>query len=338
MDHLMSNQRKRLTASLVSIVVGSGILGLKWLAYVLTGSAALQSDALESVVNVVAAVFALGAVVFAEKPADRDHPYGHGKIEHFSAAFEGGLISLASVLIVYEAIRALLQGSEVRSLSTGLLINLLAGLLNGLLALYLIRVGKKTGSLAIQADGHHVLSDFLTSLGLLGGLALFWLTGWRWLDPLLALGIGVLLAWTGFKLVRGSARALLDQEDPVVVGRVVEAVSTSRPEDLIAVHELRTLRAGRYHHVDVHVVVPEYYSVVRAHDLVEDFGQRVLSQLGLEGEFHSHIDPCARFFCSRCGVESCAVRKSPFQGRHSITADEAVQAPPKGFEFPEGQA
>jgi cation diffusion facilitator family transporter len=328
----LAEQRIRVRAILISIFAGAGILGLKWYAFTITGSPALQSDAMESIINVVAAIFALGAVLFAGKPADRNHPYGHGKIEYFSAAFEGGLISLAAVLILFEALRALIQGVEVQSLSTGLAINFGAGLLNGGLGLFLIREGKRTGSRALEADGHHVISDFVTSLGLGAGLLLVWLTGWKWLDPVLALGVGVLLGFTGFKLVRSAAMALLDEEDPIVVKRLVESVSASRPEDVIAMHELRTLRAGRYHHVDVHLVVPEFYTVRQAHELVETYSNQVIQSLNIEGEFHSHIDPCHQFFCGRCGVSPCPLRKQEFQGRHLISIEEATQGPPPGFE------
>jgi len=192
----------RLRAGFISLVVSVVLLAAKYEAYRLTGSTAILSDALESIVNVVAAVFALGGLVFAGRPADRNHPYGHGKIEFFSAAFEGGLIAFASVLIVYEVARSLLAGPEVRQISTGVLIVFGAGLVNLGLGWYLVRTGRRYQSLTLVADGQHVIADFWTSMGVVVGLLLVHLTGRAWLDPLVALLVALSLLWTGFRLVR----------------------------------------------------------------------------------------------------------------------------------------
>jgi cation diffusion facilitator family transporter len=325
-EHLSSKTRLRVV--IVSIVMGLMILALKYYAYLVSGSTALKSDAIESVVNVVAAVFALGAVVFADKPADKDHPYGHGKIEHFSAAFEGGLISLAAVLIAWSALDALWHGVELKDLGQGLLINFIAGLLNGLLGLFLLMMGRKQRSRAIEADGHHVLSDFWTTLGIAGGLLLVKFTGIRWLDPVMAMGVAALLAMTGFKLVRSSSQALLDMEDPDVLKHLVEVINRIRPADIITIHELRTLRSGRYTHVDIHMVVPEFYEIGRAHDLAEGFGKQVIAEGGLEGELHTHIDPCQRAWCGQCGVADCAIRREPQTKDARITLEAATGAGP----------
>lgn len=316
----------------VSLSIGAGILilGLKYIAYLISGSTALLSDAIESVVNVVAAVFALGAVIFAEKPADREHPYGHGKIEHFSAAFEGGLIALAAVMIWWEAIAALhaqLSGTfHMKELGKGLIVNVIAGSMNGLLGLFLIHMGKKHRSRAIEADGHHVLSDFWTTLGIGAALLLVKFTGLLWLDPIMAMVVGTLLAVTGFKLVRSSSQALLDMEDPVLLTRLIEIINRVRPADVIAIHELRTLRAGRYTHVDIHMVIPEFYTINRGHDLADEFGKRVISEAALEGELHTHVDPCQRAWCRQCGVEPCPVRREAHTEPGPITVESATGA------------
>ena len=314
----------------VSLSIGAGllILGLKYVAYLISGSTALLSDAIESVVNVVAAVFALGAVIFAEKPADREHPYGHGKIEHFSAAFEGGLIALAAVMIWWEAISALhaqFNGTfHMKELGKGLIINVVAGSLNGALGLFLIHMGKRHRSRAIEADGHHVLSDFWTTLGIGAALLLVKFTGILWLDPIMAMVVGTLLAITGFKLVHSSSQALLDMEDPILLQRLIEVINRVRPADVIAIHELRTLRSGRYTHVDIHMVIPEFYPISRGHDLADEFGKRVIDEAGLEGELHTHVDPCQRAWCRQCGVEPCAVRQAPRSEAGPITVESAT--------------
>jgi cation diffusion facilitator family transporter len=271
-----TSQTIRFRIGLLSVCAAIVILALKYWAFRLTGSMALKSDAIEGVVNVLAAAFALGAISFAGKPADKNHPYGHGKIEHFSAAFEGGLITLASLLIVFDGVQTLLRGPGVHDIDAGLLLNFGAGALNGLLGLILLRTGKRHRSRALEADGHHVLSDFYTTLGLAGGLLVYRWTGWAWIDPALAVGIGAWLGLTGVRIVRHAANSLLDEEDPETLRRIVEAVPSVRPPEVIALHELRTMRAGRFTHVDVHVVVPEHFPVGRAHDLVERFSSALL--------------------------------------------------------------
>jgi cation diffusion facilitator family transporter len=329
-EHLSRQTRLRV----ISLSIGAGILilGTKYLAYKISGSTALLSDAIESVVNVVAAIFALGAVIFAEKPADRDHPYGHGKIEHFSAAFEGSLIALAAVMIWWTAIKALdthFRGASTfnpESLGKGLAVNVLAGCMNGLLGAFLIHMGKKQRSRAIEADGHHVLSDFWTTLGIAVALLLVKFTGILWLDPVIAIIVGTLLAITGVKLVHGSSQALLDMEDPSVLEHLVAVINRVRPEDIIAIHELRTLRAGRYTHVDIHVVIPEFYPINRGHDLAEDFGKLVIAESGLEGELHTHVDPCQIAWCRQCGVDPCPIRSEPRTEAGPITVESATGA------------
>ncbi len=327
-DHLSRKARLRV----VSLSIGAGILilGLKYVAFLVSGSTALLSDAIESVVNVVAAVFALGAVIFAEKPADREHPYGHGKIEHFSAAFEGGLIALAAVMIWWEAVSALhaqFNGTfHMKELGKGLIVNVIAGSLNGMLGLFLIHMGKKHRSRAIEADGHHVLSDFWTTLGIGAALLLVKFTGILWLDPVMAMVVGTMLAVTGFKLVRSSSQALLDMEDPILLKQLIEIINRVRPSDVIAIHELRTLRAGRYTHVDIHMVIPEFYTINHGHDLADSFGKRVIAEAALEGELHTHVDPCQRAWCRQCGVEPCPVRQKAHTETGPITVESATGA------------
>ncbi|WLT30240.1 cation diffusion facilitator family transporter [Geothrix sp. PMB-07] len=325
-EHLQ--QKARIRLALLSIAAGAGLLGLKYLSFVLSGSVALKSDAIESIVNVVAAVFALGAVIFAGRPADKEHPYGHGKIEHFSAAFEGGLISLAAVFIILEGARGLIYGVELKDLGKGLAVNLFAGSLNGLLGWYMLKQGRKTRSRALEADGHHILSDFWTTMGIALGLLAVKLTGIHWLDPLMALAVGLLLARTGFRLVKESSQALLDMEDPDVLHKVLTAMNGVRTWDILAVHEMRTFRSGRYTHVDVHIVVPEFYPVRQAHDLCEGFGEKALEAAAIEGEVHTHVDPCGRLYCSRCPAEPCSIRVAPRSTDATFTLEEATAAGP----------
>jgi cation diffusion facilitator family transporter len=318
-------ERARLRAGLISFGVSAVLLGAKYQAYRLTGSTAILSDALESIVNVVAAAFALGGLVFAGRPADRSHPYGHGKIEFFSAAFEGGLITFAAVMILYEAGRVALAGVELRRIDTGFAIVLGAGIANLLLGAYLVRVGRRYDSLALVADGQHVISDFWTSAGIVAGLLLIRLTGLWWIDPLVAAIVALVLMWTGLRLVRRAAGGLLDEEDTPLLDRLIGVLGGAVGQGVIRVHHVRALRSGRFHHVDAHLVVPEFWTVERAHGVAEDLAGRVIRDLAIEGEIVFHTDPCHRAYCAMCDLPGCPVRAQAFAGRPPLTLDEAVQ-------------
>jgi cation diffusion facilitator family transporter len=319
------DSRVRLRAGAISLVLSVVLLAAKYQAYLLTGSTAILSDALESIVNVVAAVFAVGGLIFAGRPADRNHPYGHGKIEFFSAAFEGGLIAFAAVLIIYEVVLSLIRGGELRRLESGLLIVLGAGLINLGLGWFLVRTGRKHASLTLVADGQHVLSDFYTSAGIVIGLLLVRLTGLSWLDPLVAAVVALNLMWTGVRLVRHAAGGLLDEEDTSLLDRLLEVLRGHVGQGVIRIHHLRAIRAGRFHHVDAHLVVPEFWSVDQAHELAEDFARQVIKEVGVEGELVFHTDPCHHAYCAMCDLDDCPVRREPFHARPPLTLDEAVQ-------------
>lgn len=313
---------------LLSIILGLFILGIKFLAYYLTGSMALKSDALEGIVNVMAAMFAFGSVLYAEKPADEDHPYGHGKIELFSAAFEGGLILLAAVLITYESVERLILGTELQSLGLGLALNFGAGLANGMLGFYLVRSGQKHRSRSIEADGKHLMSDFVTTLGVMIGLAIVYITGLSWLDPAIAILFSAWLLYVGWDLLRESIGGLLDNEDPELLEKLVGSMNQHRVPEIISVHEMRTLRSGNYTHIDLHAAVPEHYSVKKMHEVLELFEKQVLSVSGINGEFHTHVDPCAKLYCRYCSVANCSIRLSPFEKSVDFTIESVTAEGP----------
>lgn len=317
-------------SAVISVVVGALLLGLKYGAYKLTGSTAILADTLESIVNLIAALFALGGLIIAGWPADRRHPYGHGKIEYFSAAFEGGMIALAAALIIKEAGEALLFGHQVHQLDFGLLITIGAGLGNAALGWYLTRTGKLHGSPALIADGMHVLADFWTSVATAVGLGLVRTTGLDWLDPVVAIMVGVNLLWIGAQLVRRAAGGLLDEEDVELLHRLLQAINTNLAPGAIRVHSLRAIRSGRFTYVAAHVVVPEFWTVEEAHDFAAAFQHRLSRSLGIAGEMELHTDPCHRQLCATCEVEPCPIRVQPFVARSWITLDEAVQSGPVG--------
>lgn len=325
-----TSHRTRVRAGVVSLAVGALLLVVKFYAYQLTGSAAILSDAMESIVNVVAACFALGALIVASWPADRNHPYGHGKVEFVTAAFEGGLIAFAALLIIAEAARSLIRGGEVQAIDYGIAITLAAGVANYALGWFLIRTGHRHLSLALIADGKHVQTDFWTSAGVVVGLLLVRITGVQWIDPVVAILVGLNLAWAGWRLVREAAGGLLDEEDPELLREIVDALNQHRVPGVIRVHFLRAIRSGNFRHVDAHLVVPEYWPVERAHDLADDLEARVTDAIAGEGEIAFHLDPCRRQFCRQCAVADCPIRVEPFESKPPFVFEEAIRPERKG--------
>ncbi|WP_223475851.1 cation diffusion facilitator family transporter [Oricola indica] len=258
---------KRLAAW--SIAVAVGVMGLKLVAWYLTGSVALLSDGLESTVNVIAAVIAFVAVSYAQRPADADHQFGHHKAEYFSAVVEGVLIAIAALLIIQQAIPALREPQLPETPGLGLGVNMLASAINAGWATLLIRRGREKRSPALVADGRHILSDVVTSVGVFAGLVLALLTGYAILDPLLAIAVAINIMWQGWKVIASSVDALMDRAvEPADEARIKEIIAANA-EGSIDVHDLRTRVAGPATFIDFHLVVPETMSVGDAHDICD---------------------------------------------------------------------
>lgn len=252
-----------------SLLVGGLVLGLKFIAYALTGSVALYSDALESIVNVATALAALLAVRLAAKPADENHPYGHHKAEYFAAALEGGLIVLAAVLIMIEAAHALRAPRDVVLTGGALTVSVGASVLNGIWCWMLIKEGRRHRSPALVADGKHLLSDVISSGGVVAGVVLAAVTGWSVLDPLLALAVAINIVFSGARVMMDSFSGLMDAAVPDATLRVIRRVIDGNLAGAIEAHGLRTRHAGRATFIDFHLVVPGDWTVRRSHDLCD---------------------------------------------------------------------
>lgn len=323
----MNSAQSRRQAALISLVASSAIFLLKYSAYWMTGSAAVMSDATESIVNVIAALIALFVIRFASQPADKEHPYGHGKAEYFSAAFEGGMIFFAALVIVYESIKALFVGQVLRQLDLGLTIIAFSALVNLVLGLYLKKVGQSSNSEALKASGVHVLSDVWTTIGVMIGLGLVWLTGLHWIDPIMAILVGLHLAWSGLGIVRESISALIDQVDMKAVEEITQVMQEHRKPGIIDIHHLKVIRSGAFHHIDAHLVVPEYWEVATAHSATHDFEEAVVAKYQYEGEIAFHLDPCRRSYCSSCDVFDCPLRQAEFKKRIEFTVESLTSGP-----------
>lgn len=277
-----------------SIGVGCVVLGLKWVAYLLTGSVALYSDALESIINVAAACAALVAVHVSAQPADENHPYGHHKAEYFSAVLEGSLILLAALAIANEALSALLHGRDFHLTLSGVAVTVLASLINAGWAKVLLLRGKKLGSAAMVADGKHIWSDVVSSIGVLVGVGLAAATGWHALDPLLALAVAVNILWSGWHLVKESIGGLMDEAAPPEVVKVIETVLQTAAPEAIEAHGLRTRRASKFVFIDFHLVVPGTMTVRTSHavcDKLETALSEALAAHHLEAHTTIHVEP-----------------------------------------------
>jgi cation diffusion facilitator family transporter len=315
----------RLRAGWLSVLVGTLVLAAKLGAWWLTGSTAVLSDALESVVNVAAAALLLYSLHVARQPADRNHPYGHGKVEFFSAGVEGTLIGLAALLIAVEAARQLVVGPRLRQIDLGLALVSGATLLNAAMGAWLVRVGRRTHSLALEADGRHLLTDVLTSVGVIIGLVAVRITGLAVLDPLVALLVAAQILRTGWDLARQAVGGLMDEADPALLGRIVAALEAERAPHWIDAHSLRGWRSGPVQHVDLHLVVPRYFDADRLHRIDEEVERVVLGAAALPGEAIVHFDPCRPRHCRGCAVDACPVRAVAFEARRPLTLERATR-------------
>lgn len=316
----------RLRAGRLALLGGIAVLVAKLAAWRLTGSTAVFSDALESFVNVAAGALLLYSLYLSSQPADRNHPYGHGKVEFFSAGVEGTLIAVAAVLIAIEAVRQMIRGVELRSLDLGVILVTAATAANAAIGLHLIRVGRRVHSLALVADGRHLLTDVATSVGVIIGLALVWVTGLSILDPIVALIVAVQILRTGWQLSREAIGGLMDEANPAALEEMVKALELRREPSWIDTHSLRSWRSGAVEHVDLHMVVPRYFDADRLHDIDDQVEKALLAATRRPGEVITHFDPCRPRHCAGCSMEPCGVRSAPFAALRPLTLDRATRS------------
>ncbi|RJR36454.1 MAG: cation transporter [Deltaproteobacteria bacterium] len=323
-----SQQKTRLIAISLSFIVGLGLMALKFYAYWLTNSSAILSDALESIINVVASAFALGSIIFAAKSPDPSHPYGHGKIEFFSAGFEGALIILAAGGIFYQAWPQLLHPHGLPHLTGGIFILVGVNAVNLALGLGLVAVGKRTRSLALIADGKHILTDVYTTLGVLLGLELVLLTGWHWMDGAVALLVGLNILVTGAKLVRQAFAGLMDASDPLLLQEISGILQKHRKSIWIDVHQLRARRSGDVIHLDFHLILPKDLPLEEGHREVKDLEKIFKAHFGPAADILIHLDPCEEPTCPVCGFDPCRHRQAETR-QLSLWQTEVITSKPE---------
>ncbi|MFO0782855.1 MAG: cation diffusion facilitator family transporter [Phycisphaerales bacterium] len=292
-------------AAVAAVVAGVALMAVKFVAWRLTGSSAVYSDAMESIVNVAASGFAFWAVWNAHRPADRTHPYGHGKFEFISATVEGALIAGAAVTIVWQACHRLVEGGRsLENVDLGLWLVGGTVVVNGALGLWLMGLGRRTGSVALGGDGRHLLTDAATSCAAIGALLVVRTTGAEWVDPVVALGMAAVILVVGYRMVRRALGDLVDEQDPhdyAAVGAILDAHVEGRPGArapfIQSWHKLRTRHLGRHHWVDFHIQLPGTMDVATAHEIASQIELEIEQHLGggqEGGNATAHIEPAAK--------------------------------------------
>jgi len=306
-DPAVSSRARR--AAKWAIAVGFVGFGLKVTGWLLTGSDAVFSDALESIVNIIASVGAFLAISYAERPPDEEHPYGHGPIEFVSALAEGVLVAAAGLVILTHCVGTVFRGREpIAEIDIGFALVLASAVLNGVTGIMLLRIGRAVGSAALEGDGRHLLSDLWTTLAVLVGLFLVWLTGEMWIDTAVAVGVGALLAIVGTRMALKGVSSIIglsDREDHArIVAVLEEHRSGAKAPAICSYASVRHRHQGRIHFVDMHLRVPRTMTVADSHDIASALEREVLAAVG-EGTATAHMEPCGDPACARCeGVAS----------------------------------
>lgn len=313
-------------AGVVSLAASVAILGMKAAAYLSTGSVALLADAAESVVNVIAAALVTYTVVVSRRPPDADHPYGHGKAETLSAMIEGAMIFAAALLIAIEAVRRLVSGAVLEHIGTGVAISAAAGIANLALGMFLLGVARREHSQALRADGIHVLTDTVTTAAGIAALVVVYFTGYALLDPIVALLVSGNILWAGGAVVRRSLTGLLDEADFSLLVRLAQRIESVRKPEWCDIHQLRSRASGNRHHVDLHLVVPRYFTMDHAHRSGDLLEAELRQAFESEAEFIVHLDPCQPAHCSGCAMSECELRSAALEKPVEFSADHLTRA------------
>jgi cation diffusion facilitator family transporter len=289
------------------------LLVVKFVAWYLTGSVAILTDAMESIVNVAAGFIGLYSLYVAAKPRDRDHPYGHGKAEFLSAAIEGTMILIAGLIIVYKAIMQLIYPVPLQKIDTGIWLVAFTALVNFLMGTICLRIGRKNNSLALIASGRHLRSDTFSTAGIIAGLVLIFFTGYQWIDSVLAIVVSLIIMFTGYHILRRSIAGIMDEADEKLLNEMVELLNNNRLENWIDMHNLRVIKYGNVFHIDCHLTVPWYINVQEAHKEIDKIAALVRKKFNESVELFVHSDGCLPFQCHICNKENCHVRQHKFE-------------------------
>jgi len=300
------------------------LLAIKLLAWYWTGSVAVYTDALESIVNVVSGLFGWYSLWLAAKPKDLNHPYGHGKVEFISSAIEGMLIIIAGIAIIYEAIQHWFEPRVIQKLDYGLLLLLATGLINYAVGTYALRKGKRKMSATLQAAGSHLRTDTYSTLGIVLGLFLLKITGWQWLDIAVAVVFAIIILATGYRIMRRSLAGIMDEADIKLLQELIDYLNKHRRPSWIDLHNLRIIQYGHVLHLDGHLTLPWYFTVREAHEEIEALNQLIQDKFGTAVEMFVHVDGCEPYSCPFCCKMDCEVRQHPYQHQLPWTTENVL--------------
>jgi cation diffusion facilitator family transporter len=301
------------------------LLVVKFVAYYLTQSVAVLTDAMESIVNVAAGFIGLYSLYIAAKPRDINHPYGHGKAEFLSAAVEGTLVLSAGALIIYKAVQHLIFPVAITSIDKGIFLVGATALVNLAMGLVGVRFGKRNQSLALIASGRHLISDSYSTFGIIVGLLLILFTKLIWVDSLVAILFGLFIIYTGYRILRRSIAGIMDEADEELLSRMIQLLNLNRRENWVDLHNLRVIKYGSVLHVDCHLTVPWYLNVQEAHAEIEALGALIRKEFGELLELFVHSDGCLYVQCPICIKASCPVRHHPLEKRIEWTLENILK-------------
>ncbi len=312
----MSGKDKEYRAINNLIFMGFILLGhitvilIKIYAYFHTNSSAVFSDALEGGVNLLAGCFAFLSLWLAAQPPDATHPYGHGKIEYFSVGFEGALVIFAAISILWKSVPRLFMDFRVSNIFSGSYILGIAIVLQSVMVFFLFWRGKKEGSQVLVAEGHHILSDVLTTVAIVIGLLVVKFTRILWIDPLLAMGVAVFILITGFKLAKSAFCGLMDSSDKELLEEISNVLNRNRRDSWVDIHKVRARRVGNYILVDLHLILPRYLDLQDAHREADEVEKILKQSFGEVVDVLIHLDPCNLSDCKTCGLHNCTARSN----------------------------
>ena len=309
----MKKEQQNLNVQKWVAAVSVALLVVKFIAYYSTHSVSILTDALESIVNVLAGFIGLFSLYVAAKPRDMDHPYGHGKAEFISAAVEGTMIGSAGAIILYKAIQHIIHPVALHKIDFGILLVAITAVINFVVGYFCLQTGKKNNSAALIASGKHLQTDTWSTAGIIAGLALLYFTGYNWIDSAVAFLFGCLIIFTGYRIVRSSLAGIMDEADAKLLGRMVELLNANRSGNWVDLHNLRVIKYGSVLHLDCHLTVPWYLNVHEAHKEIDALAILIKKEFGESLELFVHSDGCLPFSCRICDKANCMERKNNFE-------------------------
>ena len=308
------------------VIISALILGGKFIAFYITNSVGILTDAMESIVNVVAGLISLYSLRWAAKPKDKDHPFGHGKMELISASIEGLLISIAGGLIIYEGIQRLFSPTEIEKLDIGIIVVAVAGLINYLMGWYSIKMGKKYNSIALVAGGKHLQSDTYSTIGLVVGLMLLYYTHIAWIDRALALIFGSIIIITGISILRKTVANLLDKADNEVLLNMAKCINQHRQPDWIDIHNAKQIKYGSFLYIDCDLTLPWYYNLIESHQACDKLKETLITDFSDRIQISVHSDPCMMKHCEHCEMKNCTSREKGFIALEELDLSNIIQS------------